>query len=170
MPNPPTENQQKNEKRKRQKLEGNLVSEGKMSINTWETSSQQVSFLSDLEEHEGAQGCPERAPGWIWDDLGEHFWVLRSGKTAAKQASKQERKRKRERETDRQRQTETTKDGKKERQLPRSFSRAFSLQVPLVFLFAFGAFRSSLSLQVYIYIYNRRKRQTATVPCRFSGP
>ena len=45
----------KNYKWKCQKLEGNVASEGKMLINTSETSSQQVSCLSDLEEHGGAQ-------------------------------------------------------------------------------------------------------------------
>ena len=40
-----------------------------MLINTQETSSQQVSFLWDLEEHEGARVWPEG----LRDGFGEHL-------------------------------------------------------------------------------------------------
>ena len=63
-----------------------------MTINKWENvKSQSCFFPSDLEEQEGVQGCPERAPGSIWDDLGEHFGAVRSAKAARRKGAREER-------------------------------------------------------------------------------
>ena len=64
------------------------VTRGNITKHKGRTSNRKVSFSSGLEEQAGGQGCPERALGCIWDDLGEHLGAVRSAKAARKEGRK----------------------------------------------------------------------------------